>query len=67
MSAHENYAEIHARPGEYAGTFFIRCAKLAEEIGGTVFGTHNGTRVAVDPGNSGDQALQEWAKARYPT
>lgn len=60
----ENYAEIHARPGEAVGAFFARCVEIAKVIDGTVFGTHNGTTIDVGPTTLPTLAARNWERAR---
>ena len=64
MSAGRNSAELYAIPGENVTTFYVRCCYLAREINGTVFGTHNGTRVACTPEMIANEAVRAWERKR---
>jgi hypothetical protein len=64
MSVVENYAEIHARPGEDVLTFYSRCTDVARDIRGTVYGTHSDTRVAVKLEMLATEAARQWAEQR---
>lgn len=63
----ENYAEVHARPGEHIGTFAARIVRIADQIEGDVYATFNGTRFVVPPRTSSITAARTWGTERERT